>query len=595
MARGVSWLALLLLGASLGSGRRVERAISERGCGNDGTHLTLGGDAVLTALLPLHHGTNCHKVSLEAVHVLEALRMAATQINENHFIPGVRLGLQVLDTCSNPRRSVKMALSSLVAAGYASCDSKPLLLGFLGPGDADSAQAVGRATRALRMPVVSYSPHPADLANVVRLYNPIGDNQVKAAVRAIEILGLTAVSVVHTDDPEGRALASLFSTAASESYVCMSLVYEAPKTGSLNALQNTLRDEGDGVVVILGTTEGAARLAKELGKASGAAEFLIMVDNAGPVPSSLLAQVTAPTLVLRREVVPMPEYDAFLTRDLGPQTDLRREYLAAVFECDADECHNVEVDSEAVLSQDNSVPSTVSAVLLYAKALQNAHKRYCGDIYGVCGPLKLISATEWLNEMGNASLVVGDELFPSLKGTVVAQNQDMSPAFTLTHWDRGNWTKVGKINGDVTDLAYVKLPSMRCSYQCGCQGTDETYSSDSSSSSSTTTTTTTTTTLPPTQPPTTTFTFPHGGDSTPFEKVVPPGNIVRTTTTQDSGDYGYGWNWSVPDFDDYSFDPQRMSKTEFILFMTGFTIVALLVFITMLTCLYKLQRPPPRS
>ncbi|XP_037796411.1 metabotropic glutamate receptor 6-like [Penaeus monodon] len=100
----------------------------------EGQVFLLGGDVVLTELLPLHSGRDCSKLGLTEVQIMEATRLAVQKVNELELIPGVTLGLRVVDTCGKTERSVKMALASL-ADDTRDCINPAVSLGFLGPGD----------------------------------------------------------------------------------------------------------------------------------------------------------------------------------------------------------------------------------------------------------------------------------------------------------------------------------------------------------------------------------------------------------------------------------------------------------------------------
>ncbi|XP_047492170.1 metabotropic glutamate receptor 6-like [Penaeus chinensis] len=150
----------------------------------EGQVFLLGGDVVLTELLPLHSGRGCAKLGLTEVQIMEATRLAVQKVNELELIPGISLGLRVVDTCGKSERSVKMALASL-ADDTRDCINPSVSLGFLGPGDAASASAVGRATRSLHAPVLAYGPRPVLAAHAVDLVAPAPQRSAKASFRRV--------------------------------------------------------------------------------------------------------------------------------------------------------------------------------------------------------------------------------------------------------------------------------------------------------------------------------------------------------------------------------------------------------------------------
>ncbi|KAK7063152.1 hypothetical protein SK128_013222 [Halocaridina rubra] len=58
----------------------------------DGEVYSVGGDAVITELLPLHHGKNCDKIGMTEVQVMEATKLAVQKVNELDLVPGVSIG-----------------------------------------------------------------------------------------------------------------------------------------------------------------------------------------------------------------------------------------------------------------------------------------------------------------------------------------------------------------------------------------------------------------------------------------------------------------------------------------------------------------------
>ncbi|XP_071441481.1 uncharacterized protein [Hetaerina americana] len=197
-------------------------------------HEGIIGEATVAALLALHRGPNCSRVELRGLQQAAALGLAVRRVNELHAEArdGLSLGLQVLDTCSEPEEAVKMALRSLVSSVQASPLPPPLFLGFLGPDEAITLDAVQKVTGVFKLSHVT----PISLRG--RVFNPLHvvavdpREKVKMILTLLRRLDWTSFSVLHTGDAVSSDVSRILVSEATYSVepMCVLSVQELPAT-----------------------------------------------------------------------------------------------------------------------------------------------------------------------------------------------------------------------------------------------------------------------------------------------------------------------------------------------------------------------------
>ncbi|XP_046383632.1 uncharacterized protein LOC124154142 isoform X2 [Ischnura elegans] len=182
-------------------------------------HEGIVGEATVAALLALHRGPNCSRVELRGLQQAAALGLAVRRVNELHAEAkdGLSIGLQVLDTCSESEDAVKMALRSLVSSVQASHLPPPLFLGFLGPDEAVTLDAVQKVTGVFKLSHVT----PFSLRG--RVHNPLHvvavdpKEKVKMILTLLRRLDWTSFSVLHSGDAVSSDVARILVSEATYS------------------------------------------------------------------------------------------------------------------------------------------------------------------------------------------------------------------------------------------------------------------------------------------------------------------------------------------------------------------------------------------
>ncbi|XP_025768113.1 taste receptor type 1 member 3 [Puma concolor] len=275
-------LALLGLTALLDHGEGATSCLSQQ--------LRMRGDYVLGGLFPLGSAegtglgdrlqpntTVCTRFSSLGLLWALAVKMAVEEINNGSaLLPGLHLGYDLLDTCSEPMVAMKPSLMFMAKAGSCSIAAycnytqyQPRVLAVIGPHSSELALVTGKFFSFFLVPQVSYGASTDRLSNreiFPSFFRTVPSDrvQVAAMVELLQELGWNWVAAVGSDDEYGRQGLSLFSGLANARGICIAhegLVPLPPGSLRLGALQGLLRqvNQSSVQVVVLFSSAHVAR------------------------------------------------------------------------------------------------------------------------------------------------------------------------------------------------------------------------------------------------------------------------------------------------------------------------------------------------
>ncbi|KAM6172554.1 taste receptor type 1 member 3 [Erethizon dorsatum] len=248
--RAVLGLSLVAL---LGFGRGALLCLSQQ--------FRMQGDYILGGLFPLglaeetelNHRTRpdsitCSRFSTTGLFLVMALKMAVEEINNSSaLLPGLQLGYDLFDTCSEPVVTMKPSLMFLakvdsrsIAAYCNYTQYQPRVLAVIGPHSSELALITGKFFGFFLMPQVSYGASMDRLSNREMFPSffrtvPSDRVQLEAMVTLLQHFGWNWVAALGSDDEYGREGLSTFSSLAHARNICIaheSLVL-LPRTDSL--------------------------------------------------------------------------------------------------------------------------------------------------------------------------------------------------------------------------------------------------------------------------------------------------------------------------------------------------------------------------
>nr|BDR27238.1 Taste receptor type 1 member 3 [Neogale vison] len=319
--------------------------------------LRMQGDYMLGGLFPLGttddaglggriqpNATVCTRFSSLGLLWALAVKMAVEEINNGStLLPGLRLGCDLFDTCSEPVVAMKPSLMFMAKAGScdvaASCNYtqyQPRVLAVIGPHSSELALLTGKFFSFFLMPQVSYGASTDRLSNRETFPSffrtvPSDRAQAEAMVELLVELGWSWVAAAGSDDEYGRQGLSLFSSLANARGICIAHegLVPLPPAGSLRpgSVQDLLRqvNQSRAQVLVLFSSARAARallgdsIRRRLSpKVWVASEAWLTSDLVMTLPG--LATVGT-VLGFLQQGAPMPEFPSYVRSRLALAAD----------------------------------------------------------------------------------------------------------------------------------------------------------------------------------------------------------------------------------------------------------------------------------
>ncbi|XP_044185325.1 G-protein coupled receptor family C group 6 member A [Thunnus albacares] len=162
--------------------------------------------------------------SLAIIHVIE-------EINAGGFLPGVRLGYMVCDTCSYASKALQnvghmLAVNTSLNMQCNYTNFRPRVKVILGALYSEVSVAVARLLNVYMVPLLSGSSSSPELSDKLRFpvfmrTIPSDTHQTKAVAKMMAHYGWDWVGVVYADDAYGKAAFQSFLKDAEKNNVCL--------------------------------------------------------------------------------------------------------------------------------------------------------------------------------------------------------------------------------------------------------------------------------------------------------------------------------------------------------------------------------------
>ncbi|XP_065349546.1 uncharacterized protein LOC135945652 isoform X2 [Cloeon dipterum] len=347
-------------------------------------------EAVVVALVDLHTGRDCDRLSLPALQKIAAAKQSALRHSQD--VP-ISLGVHVMDTCGDKKKAVKLAFKSMVYSDKSICKNPPMLLGYLGPDEVEIFDAVNSVTGVYKY--IHVNPVAMlDINNpyfVSRLEQP---QIVKALTSSLRHLHWSHFTLLHSDDVESSLLASSLSSTPGLCVPSVRLL-QTPLTASLSTALDRVPTRG---VLVVGTPDHLLQVLQANARLDVPHVLLLVTLDAGLLPPLALMDSlpdTAAVLQLAPDR-PIDKLQYHLEK-----SDLWDEYLHQQ-RCNFSLCSNTapEVPELAATVQDVAAVATADAVASFARALRVAHRVKCLGAHGTCAELEATLPDEWRSRVG---------------------------------------------------------------------------------------------------------------------------------------------------------------------------------------------------
>ncbi|XP_033638248.1 metabotropic glutamate receptor 3-like isoform X1 [Asterias rubens] len=319
--------------------------------------------------------------------------------NSTDILPGVELGFEIRDDCSNKNRALREALSFVSTTGGGACPDEAQTVGVVGTGSSSTSGPVANLLGLFKVPQVSYSATSSLLSNK-KLYpyfmRTVASDVNQAAVMAdlAEDMNWNYVMIIHTDDAYGTPGMEHLSTLLEARNVCIahtfSLRSESRGIVADNIVQTLLDEPEISVIFTFCQKTDILRVLNEAFNRGLLDRTWIASDSWGQ--SSQTVQDVEPVVRGMLGIIPKSSpYEKFQSylAELDPYTNQRNPWyqltLGEQFNCTFDPssllrkpCTGTETFAQV---EDTHARFVIDAVLALAYGLNNMISE-CQDCHG---------------------------------------------------------------------------------------------------------------------------------------------------------------------------------------------------------------------
>lgn len=334
----------------------------------DAKSVQLPGDIILGGLFPVHEkgeNTPCGpKIYNRGVQRLEAMLYAVDKVNnDTQLLPNIKIGVQILDTCSRDTYAlnqslqfVRSALNTLDTSVFECADSsKPKLksnvtgpvFGVIGGSYSSVSLQVANLLRLFHIPQISPASTAKALSDKTRFdlfarTVPPDSFQSIAMVDFVKKVNWSYLSVIYSEGSYGEYGYEAFHKEATERSVCIAIAEKVPSNADdkiFDAIISKLLKKPNAKGVILFTRAEDARRILQATRRANMTHPLHWVASDGWGKQSQLVEGLedeaegAITVELQSEHIPdFDEYMFGLTPEANERlSDSRCEMLTCVF------------------------------------------------------------------------------------------------------------------------------------------------------------------------------------------------------------------------------------------------------------------------
>ncbi|XP_066512197.1 G-protein coupled receptor family C group 6 member A-like [Hoplias malabaricus] len=197
---------------------------------------------------------NCSGFSLISFVRMLAVIHTIETINKSSFLPGVRLGYYICDTCSDASKAIQSTEHMLSENGTLSvqCEviQKPKIKAIIGPRYSELSLSVARLLAIYMVPQISTSSSAESLSDRQRFPAflrtvPSDIHQTKALAKLMSHFDWDWMGVVHGDDDYGKDAFHTFIGEAEGENVCIAFESTLPHNLHFNDIDMKIQEVAD--------------------------------------------------------------------------------------------------------------------------------------------------------------------------------------------------------------------------------------------------------------------------------------------------------------------------------------------------------------
>ncbi|XP_043522698.1 metabotropic glutamate receptor isoform X2 [Frieseomelitta varia] len=388
------------------------------------------GDIVLGGLFPVHEkgGASCGpNVYNRGVQRLEAMLFAVDQINrDKKILPGITLGVHILDTCGRDTYALNQSLH-FVRASLSNLDITVLecadksvprvkktvsagpIFGVIGGSYSSVSLQVANLLRLFHIPQISPASTAKALSDKTRFDYfartvPPDTFQSIALVDVVKSANWSYVSTVYSEGSYGEYGIEVFTREATERNVCIAAAVKVPSAADDRVfddiIQRLSKKPNARAVILFTRAEDARGILEAARRCNMSQPFQWLASDGWGRQIKLVEGLEdeaegAITVELQSENIPgFDEYMASLTPESNRRNPWFSEYWEEAFGCvlrknvvgkNSTVCPaKLRLTPETGYEQESKVQFVVDAVYAFALALHNLQRDVCTKTEGLC-------------------------------------------------------------------------------------------------------------------------------------------------------------------------------------------------------------------
>ncbi|XP_043980534.1 metabotropic glutamate receptor 3 [Gambusia affinis] len=485
--------------------------------------IRIEGDLVLGGLFPVHEKgagmEECGRVNEDrGIQRLEAMLFAIDRINmDSTVLPGVSLGVHILDTCSRDTYALEQALEFVRASltkvddteficpdgSYALQDDSPLAIaGVIGGSYSSVSIQVANLLRLFQIPQISYASTSAKLSDKTR-YDyfartvPPDFYQAKAMAEILRFFNWTYVSTVASEGDYGETGIEAFEQEARMRNICIAT---SEKVGRSNAkksyevvIRQLLQKPNAHVTVLFLRSDDARELIAAAARLN--TSFIWVASDGWGAQESIVKgnEITAEgAITLELAANPIPDFNRYFL-SLDPVKNHRnpwfRDFWEQRFQCSLGAggigfggtplppCDkNLSMD-QRYFEPESKIMFVVNAVYAMARALHNMQRSLCLNTTKLCDSMKALDGRRLYRDyILNVSFTAPFSPPGSETAVKFDSQGDGMGRYNIFSYQRsgerygyvpvGEWAESLSLNNDLIRWPKEALPTSQCSDPC---------------------------------------------------------------------------------------------------------------------------------
>ncbi|XP_038059728.1 uncharacterized protein LOC119730772 [Patiria miniata] len=331
-------------------------------------------------------GVTCGDPKPEESLALESLLYALDKVNADpSVLPGVQLGVTVVDSCGNPAIATRKLVGLL--GDFVSLESTGKPFAVLGPSNPDVAEEIANlVTGQSKLPMISYSALSPNLNEdplVLATSAPYAE-EVAAIIGILEEFDWKYVGVVHSMTPYGLANNQEFQMAAQVAGICLGAQHYLDDSTNFQEIINDFSSDHSLNVIVAFVNEEDARSLLYADHFQLSKRFVWVGTDSWDSPNlvSGLENSAKGMLLVTKERPDLPEIqDYFADSDLLEAASARNPYLRDYLQDICPSSSNCQFGNqiqESLQELSGEISPLVNALYVAAHGANLLHDSKCG-------------------------------------------------------------------------------------------------------------------------------------------------------------------------------------------------------------------------